>query len=90
MANRACYLGVQTPAVPASAPADGEENDAEICFICASPIQHTAVTPCNHRTCHICSLRLRALYKVKTCAHCRVSEGYLGEVQTSDTTVDGI
>lgn len=50
---------------------DGSEP--EVCFICASPIVHHAVTPCNHRTCHICALRLRALYKTKACAHCRVS-----------------
>jgi hypothetical protein len=30
------------------------------------------VSPCNHRTCHICALRLRALYKNRGCAHCRV------------------
>lgn len=54
----------------------GEEDDddveAEVCFICASPVVHNSVAPCNHRTCHICSLRLRALYKTKACAHCRV------------------
>lgn len=50
-----------------------EEDEGEVCFICASPIDHHAVSPCNHRTCHICSLRLRALYKSKACAHCRVS-----------------
>ena len=53
-----------------------EENEAdvenEICFICASPVVHHAVAPCNHRTCHICALRLRALYKTRACAHCRV------------------
>ena len=43
-----------------------------MCFICASSIAHIAVGPCNHRTCHICALRLRALYKTKACAHCRV------------------
>ncbi|KAK2796716.1 hypothetical protein FQN51_009054 [Onygenales sp. PD_10] len=48
-----------------------EEEDSEVCFICASAIDHTAVAPCNHRTCHICALRLRALYKTKACAHCR-------------------
>ena len=52
---------------------DIDEAEAEICFICASPVVHNAVAPCNHRTCHICALRLRALYKTKTCAHCRVS-----------------
>lgn len=49
-----------------------EEVEAEVCFICASPVQHNAVTPCNHRTCHICALRMRALYKNRECAHCRV------------------
>ena len=52
---------------------DDTGEGGELCFICASPIEHTAIAPCNHRTCHICSLRLRALYKSKACAHCRVS-----------------
>ena len=51
----------------------GEEIEAEVCFICASPVVHNSVAPCNHRTCHICALRMRALYKTKDCAHCRVS-----------------
>ncbi|RMX88329.1 hypothetical protein D0869_01698 [Hortaea werneckii] len=50
---------------------DINEEDAEVCFICASTIAHQSVAPCNHRTCHICALRLRALYKTKACAHCR-------------------
>lgn len=49
-----------------------DESEAEICFICASPVVHEAIYPCNHRTCHICSLRMRALYKDKNCVHCRV------------------
>jgi len=51
---------------------DGEE-EAEVCFICASEVVHHSVPPCNHRTCHICSLRMRALYKTNDCPHCRVS-----------------
>lgn len=51
--------------------ANGDDSDGEICFICASRVIHTSVAPCNHRTCHICALRLRALYKTKACAHCR-------------------
>jgi hypothetical protein len=50
---------------------DGVE--ADICFICASDVTHQCLTPCNHRTCHICGLRMRALYKNRDCAHCRVS-----------------
>ena len=49
-----------------------DDLEAEVCFICASPVVHNSVAPCNHRTCHICALRLRALYKTKACAHCRV------------------
>lgn len=48
------------------------EVEAEVCFICASPVIYNSVAPCNHRTCHICALRLRALYKTRACAHCRV------------------
>lgn len=53
--------------------ATDDADDGEVCFICASPVEHTSVSPCNHRTCHICALRLRALYKNRGCAHCRVS-----------------
>lgn len=52
---------------------DAAGEEAEVCFICASPIEHVSIAPCNHQTCHICSLRLRALYKTRACAHCRVS-----------------
>lgn len=55
------------------AQAGGQEEEGEVCFICASPIAHISIAPCNHQTCHICSLRLRALYKTRACAHCRVS-----------------
>lgn len=52
-------------------------EDSEVCFICASPIVHIAIAPCNHQTCHICSLRLRALYKTRACAHCRTESPYV-------------
>ena len=51
---------------------DEKAVEAEVCFICASPVVHNAVTACNHRTCHICALRMRALYKNRQCMHCRV------------------
>ncbi|KAI0175505.1 hypothetical protein GGR52DRAFT_315287 [Hypoxylon sp. FL1284] len=50
---------------------EDDDVEAEVCFICASPVIHQSVAPCNHRTCHICALRMRALYKNKECAHCR-------------------
>ena len=52
---------------------EAQDDDAEVCFICANPITHHSVAPCGHSTCHICALRLRALYKNKDCPHCRVS-----------------
>lgn len=77
----------KAPAVEPAAPAQprGEEadvdgdsdGDGDVCFICASPVQHTAIAPCNHRTCHICSIRMRALYKTKACAHCRTESDHV-------------
>ncbi|KAI1346291.1 hypothetical protein F5Y01DRAFT_298125 [Xylaria sp. FL0043] len=56
---------------------EGEDVEAEVCFICASPVVHQSVAPCNHRTCHICALRMRALYKNKECAHCRTVASFV-------------
>jgi hypothetical protein len=53
------------------------EEEGEECFICASPIEHTSIAPCNHQTCHICALRLRALYKTRACAHCRTEAPFV-------------
>ncbi|KAJ5648718.1 hypothetical protein N7490_005090 [Penicillium lividum] len=57
--------------------ATDDADDGEVCFICASKVEHTSVSPCNHRTCHICALRLRALYKNKACAHCRTESSFV-------------
>ncbi|KAG7283982.1 hypothetical protein NEMBOFW57_010340 [Staphylotrichum longicolle] len=54
-----------------------DDGDVEVCFICANPISHHSVAPCNHITCHICALRLRALYKSKDCPHCRTPAPYV-------------
>lgn len=56
---------------------DAEDDDAEVCFICANPVAHHSIAPCNHTTCHICGLRMRALYKTKDCAHCRTPAPYV-------------
>ncbi|TGJ83017.1 hypothetical protein E0Z10_g5735 [Xylaria hypoxylon] len=63
---------------------EGEDVEAEVCFICASPVIHQSVAPCNHRTCHICALRMRALYKNKECAHCRTVAPFV--IFTDDAT----
>ncbi|KXN92886.1 hypothetical protein AN958_07306 [Leucoagaricus sp. SymC.cos] len=57
-----------------SAPAAGEEaggDDEEVCWICAEPVKYWSVSECNHRTCHVCALRLRALYKKTDCTFCK-------------------
>ncbi|KAK7051638.1 hypothetical protein VNI00_004617 [Paramarasmius palmivorus] len=51
---------------------DGEE--AAVCWICAEPVKYYSVSQCNHRTCHVCALRLRALYKKKDCTFCKESQ----------------
>jgi hypothetical protein len=49
-----------------------ENQEQDLCWICAEPIKYYAVSECNHRTCHICALRLRALYKKLDCTFCKV------------------
>lgn len=61
-----------------------DDDDDNVCFICANPIQHHAVAPCNHITCHICALRMRALYKNKDCPHCRTAAPFV--IFTDDAT----
>ncbi|KAI0080534.1 hypothetical protein K474DRAFT_1637363 [Panus rudis PR-1116 ss-1] len=53
------------------AQATEELDDSAICFICAEPIKYYSVSQCNHRTCHVCALRLRALYKKQECTFCK-------------------
>ncbi|KAI5927499.1 hypothetical protein F4810DRAFT_698903 [Camillea tinctor] len=64
---------------------DGADDaEAEVCHICASPIAHQSVTPCNHITCHICALRMRVLWKNKKCANCRTHAPFV--IFTDDAT----
>lgn len=49
-----------------------QDDDSEICFICAEPVMYYSVSECNHRTCHVCALRLRVLYKRLDCTFCKV------------------
>ncbi|KAI8349652.1 hypothetical protein EDC96DRAFT_520018 [Choanephora cucurbitarum] len=51
---------------------DDDDAEGDVCFICTRPIDYYAVAPCDHRTCHLCTLRLRALYGTKNCAYCKV------------------
>ncbi|PWN28329.1 hypothetical protein BDZ90DRAFT_270655 [Jaminaea rosea] len=59
------------------AAAEDEEDEEDLCWICAEPAKLYSVGPCNHRTCHICAIRLRALYKVRECTFCKASLDHL-------------
>ncbi|GAC97750.1 hypothetical protein PHSY_005337 [Pseudozyma hubeiensis SY62] len=66
---------------------DGDDElppEAELCFICADPVKLTSVAPCDHRTCHICALRLRVLYKKDECTFCKATIDHL--IFTSNPT----
>ncbi|PBK93301.1 hypothetical protein ARMGADRAFT_929972 [Armillaria gallica] len=53
------------------ASAQEETSDDAVCWICAEPVKYYSVSQCNHRTCHVCALRLRALYKKNDCTFCK-------------------
>ncbi|KAI1004113.1 hypothetical protein K3495_g4098 [Podosphaera aphanis] len=55
----------------------GSENESEVCVICASEIIHEGLGPCNHRTCHVCSVRMRVLFKDQTCTLCRTPAAHV-------------
>ncbi|KAI1784004.1 hypothetical protein LXA43DRAFT_1044548 [Ganoderma leucocontextum] len=55
----------------ANTTADATVEDSAVCWICAEPVKYWSVSQCNHRTCHVCALRLRALYKKMECTFCK-------------------
>lgn len=59
-----------TPA-PTEAGEESSTSTAAVCWICAEPVRFWAMGECNHRTCHVCALRLRALYKKMECTFCK-------------------
>jgi hypothetical protein len=59
------------PTTQTDAPEDASQEQ-DLCWICAEPVKYYAVSECNHRTCHVCALRLRALYKKLDCTFCKV------------------
>jgi Zinc finger, C3HC4 type (RING finger) len=50
-----------------------EPEDGTVCWICAELVKIYSISECNHRTCHVCALRLRALYKRMDCTFCKVN-----------------
>lgn len=64
-----------------AAAAAEEVDDSKICWICAEPVKYFSVSECNHRTCHVCALRLRALYKKLDCTFCKVCSHYTSRMR---------
>lgn len=56
---------------PYNEPSEAELNDENQCIICANKITYAALSECNHKTCHVCSFRQRALYEKNSCLVCR-------------------
>ena len=52
--------------------ATSQDGDTGTCCICAELVKYYSVSEFNHRTCHVCGLRLRALYGRRDCAFCQV------------------
>ncbi|EIW84684.1 hypothetical protein CONPUDRAFT_47956 [Coniophora puteana RWD-64-598 SS2] len=63
----------------------GAEDDGAICWICAEPVKYYSVSACNHRTCHVCALRLRALYKKLDCTFCKEPQSTVIFTTSADT-----
>lgn len=64
----AAQLAATAKAMADAAP----EEEGDLCWICAEPVKYYSISQCNHRTCHVCALRLRALYKKTECTFCKV------------------
>ncbi|KAG8891047.1 hypothetical protein FRB98_000056 [Tulasnella sp. 332] len=47
------------------------EDSEDVCWICAEKIKYFSIAECNHTTCHVCALRLRALYRRQECTFCK-------------------
>lgn len=65
-------LPMPPPGLSKASEAPAVDVDQAICFICAEPVSIWALGPCSHRTCHTCTLRLRALFKNRECTFCKV------------------
>ncbi|RIA88550.1 hypothetical protein C1645_774689, partial [Glomus cerebriforme] len=50
------------------------ENVDNVCYICSDPIDIYSLSKCNHRTCHLCTLRTRMLLDSDKCAYCRTQQ----------------
>ncbi|QLG74925.1 hypothetical protein HG535_0H02520 [Zygotorulaspora mrakii] len=71
---------------------DEDENSdgGDLCVICAEKIKYVALSPCSHKTCHVCAFRQRALYGKKACLVCRTENESLIFTDKLDAEYDDI
>ncbi len=62
---------------------DASTSGERDCFLCAEPATYWAVGECGHRTCDVCAVRMRALYKKTECSFCKVSNQLRGAAMTA-------
>ncbi|ODV63499.1 E3 ubiquitin-protein ligase HEL2 ASCRUDRAFT_67596 [Ascoidea rubescens DSM 1968] len=67
---------------------DDDLDESDICIICANKIECAALSACNHITCHVCTLRQRALYKKKACIVCRTENEFVIFCDELDKDID--
>ncbi|KAG8995276.1 hypothetical protein FRB93_001170 [Tulasnella sp. JGI-2019a] len=53
---------------------DASDDSEDLCWICTEKIKYFSFSECNHITCHICALRMRALYKREICTFCKLPQ----------------
>ncbi|KAJ7187604.1 hypothetical protein GGX14DRAFT_611193 [Mycena pura] len=73
-------------ATPAATEEPAGTEDVAVCWICAELVKYYAVSDCNHRTCHVCALRLRALYKNDHCTFCKEPQPSMVFTPSADTS----
>ncbi|KAJ1957283.1 hypothetical protein EC988_000909 [Linderina pennispora] len=64
---------------------EDEDDDEDVCFICADPVEFYAIGECDHRTCYLCNLRLRALFKSKACPYCKTDSEQVIYTRNAET-----
>lgn len=65
-----------------------EEDDSDLCVICAEKLKFVALSPCSHKTCHRCAFRQRSLYEKKSCLICRTENENLTFTERIHATYD--
>ena len=57
---------------PSASASPAVSGAGQVCIVCCEPVEYCSLGICNHHeVCHVCSLRLRALYKNNSCSFCK-------------------